>query len=581
MAIDTSGKTAVNIAYINGNVLTSSSGPPAQAILIRDGRIAAVGSNEKVLTAGGRNVEVQDVSGATISPGLIDTHPHLLHYAAARAPLVNILDAKSHDDIVKAISEKASSVPKGAWIATTPIGDAQYFARRSYRDLEGGMPNRYVLDRASINHPIIIQAWPPTCPNITAFNSLALQLLGIDSSTADRVNDVWIEKDSQGEPTGILKGSVNTYYNEDPFFAELRDTKMAPYIVPNLIPQAVLSSLADYHKRGITSIFEAHAMESSHIEVYKRLHDEGKLNTRVLASTELESNALPGSRLKSMSEIVSTLEQALAARQSDNDWLRVEGITTCVWGIPTHDGLCWKECYQATFGGLTTGKRNITKEKLRATFEFCAKTGLRLNLLSTSPDELDEYIETAEAVMKKYNIKKSDWLIEHAMIIREGQAKKLKELGFSVTINIGHTYGLGDVLDERVGKKSLEGLNAIRELLDAGLIVGACLDWGPMDPWECMQLSVTHQMFPSGRFNDGPRQVISRAEAFELFTTHGAGVMQWEGIGTLMPGSHADLIIIDRNPLTCDLDSLSDTKVLRTTVAGRIVYDNGEIGAKV
>jgi hypothetical protein len=65
---------------------------------------------------------------------------------------------------------------------------------------------------------------------------------------------------------------------------------------------------------------------------------------------------------------------------------------------------------------LTTGKRNITKEKLQATFEFCAKTGLRLNLLSTSPDELDEYIETAEAVMKKYNIKK--WCPPHQGIPR-------------------------------------------------------------------------------------------------------------------------------------------------------------------
>jgi predicted amidohydrolase YtcJ len=46
-------------------------------------------------------------------------------------------------------------------------------------------------------------------------------------------------------------------------------------------------------------------------------------------------------------------------------------------------------------------------------------------------------------------------------------------------------------------------------------------------------------------------------------------------IGTLAPGSYADLIVVDRNPLTCPLDTLPATSVLRTVVGGEVVHDHG------
>jgi predicted amidohydrolase YtcJ len=62
-----------------------------------------------------------------------------------------------------------------------------------------------------------------------------------------------------------------------------------------------------------------------------------------------------------------------------------------------------------------------------------------------------------------------------------------------------------------------------------------------------------------------------------MWTRDAARVLGWEGVGTLRPGSHADLIVVDRNPLTCDLDALPGTKVLRTVFAGRTVFDAGAL----
>src|SRR5437868_4576224 len=174
----------------------------ADAILIESGRVVAVGRVDELrqLTAA-RRVENWDLHGATVLPGLIDTHPHLLHFAARNAPLVDISDAVSHDQIVDRIAERAGTTPAGEWIMTTPVGEAYYFIRRSYRDLaEGELPTRQVLDRASSRHPVVIMAWEPNIPNTVAFNSMALSRLGVTRELPDQVSGVAIEKDLQGDP---------------------------------------------------------------------------------------------------------------------------------------------------------------------------------------------------------------------------------------------------------------------------------------------------------------------------------------------------------------------------------------------
>lgn len=102
---------------------------------------------------------------------------------------------------------------------TSPVGELHWFHKRGEKDLEeGGLPNRHALDQATADHPIMIEALAPRNPNIVAFNSAALGILEITSSTPGGVNNVWIEKDKDGEPTGIFRGSVTAYYNQDLFF---------------------------------------------------------------------------------------------------------------------------------------------------------------------------------------------------------------------------------------------------------------------------------------------------------------------------------------------------------------------------
>jgi predicted amidohydrolase YtcJ len=172
--------------------------PPAEAIVLRGGRVAGVGSAGAMRILAGPGVEELDVGGCTVMPGLVDTHPHLLHFGVTSYPLADLADAKNHAEIVERIRERATGKPPGEWVMATPVGEPHYFLRRSYRDLEEGeLPDRQVLDRATTDHPVMLQAWAPVIPNVCALNSAGLAALGITRETPDRVENVWIEKDGR------------------------------------------------------------------------------------------------------------------------------------------------------------------------------------------------------------------------------------------------------------------------------------------------------------------------------------------------------------------------------------------------
>jgi predicted amidohydrolase YtcJ len=137
----------VDIVYSDANILVDLTGEKAEAVFVQGGKIAAIGSNQHVIETAGPLVKVKSVAGATITPGLIDTHPHVLHFSAYAADLVDLSNVRNHGEIIALIRERAATTPRGEWIVATPIGEASFYVRRSWQTLEeGSFPDRHVLD---------------------------------------------------------------------------------------------------------------------------------------------------------------------------------------------------------------------------------------------------------------------------------------------------------------------------------------------------------------------------------------------------------------------------------------------------
>ena len=563
--------------YRGGRVLPCDGvTPPAEALVVRDGRVAGVGSRDAMAALAGRGAEEIELRGATVLPGFVDTHPHLLHFGAFAEPLVDIADARSHDDIVERIRARAVTTPPGEWIMTTPVGEPHYFVRRSWRDLaEGRLPDRRVLDGATSAHPVFIQAWAPVIPNVCAFNTAALARLRITRETPDRVEHVWIEKDGQGEPTGILHGAVNNYYTNDAFMNGL--LREIPMLQPDAVLPGTVRAMAAYNRLGVTTVYEGHAMGRGEIGAWQVLREQDALTVRVLTALEAEAYGLPWTHPLSTAEFRGNLEAALAMQETEDDLLRHCGVTL------SRGGPCWPgflrmwEPYRGPWGELTTGIEFVAPEKENLALDFCADHGLRLNFIGAGYRDHDEFLDRAEAVARRVPIADRGWILQHVFFLTERNARRYAALGMRVTTSMSFSWGKGDLFIERVGEHVLPDLIPLRRMLDAGLVVGCGTDWGPKNVFEHIALAETHAFAGSGRRNDGPAQRVTRADALHMWTRDAARALGWDGIGTLTPGSHADLIIVDRDPLTCSLEDLPTTRVLRTVLGGRTVWDEGSL----
>jgi predicted amidohydrolase YtcJ len=570
--------TAGATLYVNGRIRAlTDDGDAAAALVVRNGRVVASGDAASMRSAAGASAETVDLGGATLIPGLIDTHPHLMHLGVLSAPLVDLSDAASHADIVARIAARAATTPDGEWIMTTPVGEPHYFLRRSYRDLaERVLPGRVVLDRATSRHPVMIQAWAPVIPNVCAFNSAGLARLGLGRETPDQVEHVWIEKDAAGEPTGILRGSVTNYYTGDRFMNGL--LRQLPLLQPTAILPGTVDAMAQYNALGVTTVYEGHAMDTPLIDAYRMLRQQNALTVRVLAAPEAENYVLPWDEPLSLEAFHARLEEARSMVDVSDDLLRVSGVTL------SRGGPCWpgfllmREPYRGPYGEPTTGVSFVSEEKAAIAMEFCARHGVRLNVIVAGTGEHDVYLAQLEAVAARHDVRSRHWILQHAFFVEPEQARRYAALGFDVTTSMSFSWGKGDLFVERIGEHVLEHLIPLRRLLDAGMTVACGTDWGPKNIFEHLQLALTHRFCGSGRTNRGPAQHVTRAETLAMWTRDAARVLRWDGIGTLAPGDHADLAIVDRDPLTCAVDELPATRVLRTVLGGRTVYDAGALG---
>src|SRR5215208_7865402 len=105
-----------------------------QALVVRAGRVVAAGTAADMQAAAGGDARVVDLGGATVIPGLVDTHPHLMHFGALTEAPVDLSGARSHDEIVERLRARAAETPPGEWVMGTPVGEPHYFIRRSWRD---------------------------------------------------------------------------------------------------------------------------------------------------------------------------------------------------------------------------------------------------------------------------------------------------------------------------------------------------------------------------------------------------------------------------------------------------------------
>jgi hypothetical protein len=294
---------------------------------------------------------------------------------------------------------------------------------------------------------------------------------------------------------------------------------------------------------------------------------------------EAENYAQSWDKPLSIEEFRANLDAAAASESTADEWLRHRGVTL------SRGGPCWPgfmrmhEPYEGPYGEQTRGVTFVSGEKEQIAIDYCARNDVRLNFIGAGYCDHDDFLARAEAVDADIPLRGRRWILQHNYLCTAEQARRYAALGFDVTTSMSFSWGKGDLMERRIGKHVWRDLIPLRRLLDAGLTVACGSDWGPKNVFEHIALAQSHEFCASGHRNDTPAHKVERAEAVAMWTRDAARVLQWEGIGALAPGAHADLIVIDRDVFTCALQDVAATEVLRTVAGGDCVYDAGVLAA--
>jgi predicted amidohydrolase YtcJ len=231
-----------------------------------------------------------------------------------------------------------------------------------------------------------------------------------------------------------------------------------------------------------------------------------------------------------------------------------------------------RDSYSGPFGEQTEGVSFVSRERTEVAMRFAHQHGLRLNIVTAGTAEHDAYLDFLEELADGRTLEADGraWLLQHLFFFEPEHARRSAALGLEVTTSMSFSWGKGELMRERIGEHMLQHLVPLRRLLDAGLRVGCGTDWGPKNIFEHIALAVEPTYCGSGAH--APTPGITRSEALGMFTREAAHVLRWDGIGSLEQGHHADLCVVDRNPLECPIEDLPATEVRATVLGGEVVY---------
>ena len=559
-----STQSVSNIVLHNGKVLTSAAdGVVHQALAVRGDSIQAVGSDRDMLSLSAAGTEAIDLQGRTVIPGIIDIHAHMDREGLKRA-CPSLEGLRSIDDILAAIKRLVDQTSPGEWVVTMPVGDPPSYVDVPQTLQEGRYPNRWELDRVSPQNPVYIRGiWTPwnVPPSVAVANSLALRLAGIDRDTPAPDPSVTIDRDGQGEPTGILIDTAR--------FPSLEFTLMK--VVPRFTHAerviALKESMTLYNSVGATGTYEGHGVAPEVLRAYKELWDEGRMTVR--------SHMVLSPAWRSVKEAAQEMDRwghsASGAGYGD-DMLRISGYYIQYRGSRYTSRARSAELPFTGWAGFAQGYN--PPGRFRRLVRLAAQHNLRVNTIVR--DNLDEVLSVFEEVHRDTPIDGRRWILAHIRETTGRQLDRIKAMGLVLeTIPLTELWLRGGPLADDPQAAALAVPH--QTYLTRGVPFGFGTDNKPYNPFMTLWSAVTRQERQTGK-ELAPEQRLSRLEALKAFTLGGAYfTFDEDRRGSLEPGKLADLAVLSDDLLTVPEDDIPNLHSLLTMVGGRVVYQAGEL----
>jgi predicted amidohydrolase YtcJ len=537
----------------NGHIVTvEASMPTAQALAVRGDRIVAVGPNEEIARYVGEQTEVIDLAGQTAIPGLIEGHGHFMGLGQSRM-ILDLMDVESFDEIVSMVGAAARSAKPGDWIQGRGWHQEKWTSVPT-PNVEG-FPLHDALSAVSPDNPVVLVH---ASGHASFANAKAMELAGVTPKTPNPPGGE-VLKDPKGRPSGLFRETAAGLI--DKALGEWRAARTPEEREADARRQIELATEAAF-ANGVTSFHDAGANFET-VARYKQVAAQGRLGIRLWVMIR-DTN--------------ERLRERLAAEKvvgMADHHLTVAAIKVTADGALGSRGAWLLEPYSDSPG--STGLNTVPMASIEETARIAAEHDVQLCIHAIGDRANREVLNVYEATFKA-NPAKQDlrWRIEHAQHLNAADIPRFGQLGVIASMQGIHATSDAPYVPARLGDaRAEEGAYVWQTLMKSGAIVsnGTDVPVERIDPIANFHATVTRQT-ADGKVFFGD-QKMSREEALRSYTWNAAYAAKEETLkGSLAVGKLADIAVLSQDILTVPDDRLRDTRVTRTILGGRVVYQS-------
>ena len=525
-------------AFINGKIYTVNEQQPyAEMVMTEGNKITYVGkTNLNIVDA---QTSVYDLEGKLMLPGFNDSH---LHFTSGGQYLlgINLRPAQSKEEFAEIIQSYIlkRSLSVSAWI-TGGRWDHELWPDKS-------LPTKELIDAFTENTPVFVSRIDG---HVGLANSKALELAGITKNTPDPDGGL-IERDEDGNPTGILKDNAMDLVNK---------VIPPPSLEENI--ESTLRALEEARKLGITSVQDM--TQPDEFEAYNQILKNGELTCRIYSIWPIDKyeNIVRGG-------VTVHTDEGLIKRGGLKAYADGSLGASTAWFFepyfqdPSNSGLAIDII---TNGNLEKWATDADRNRL----QICTHAiGDRANAFML---DLYEKIKSVNSPWERR------FRIEHAQHLRKEDIKRFAEIGVIASVQPYHCIDDGVWAEKRIGPERIKTTHPYRSLLKSGAVVAFGTDWpvAPLNPLYGIYAAVTRQTV-DGKNPYGwiPEEKISVEDAIKCYTLNAAYASFEEKIkGSIEVGKLADFVVLSEDILTIDPVKIKDVFVGMTIFDGEIVYE--------